>query len=156
MSNVSASLLSSKRNACEGFLSVEECFTALQGMARRKAPGSDGLRMEFYLKFWSLLGPDLVRVLNSCFSAGRLSHSQCRGIISLSFKKGDRLDPNNWRLIFLLNVDYKIASRAIAGRLLKVLSSVVDKDQTWCSGSVHRGEHCFSEGCCRLCFSSWD
>lgn len=85
MSNVSASLSSSKRNACEGFLSVEECFTALQGMARRKAPGSDGLRMEFYLKFWSLLGPDLVRVLNSCFSAGRLSHSQCRGIISLSF-----------------------------------------------------------------------
>lgn len=93
MSNVSASLSSSKRNACEGFLSVGECFTALQGMARRKAPGSDGLRMEFYLKFWSLLGPDLVRVLNSCFSAGRLSHSQCRGIISLSFKKGGSLRP---------------------------------------------------------------
>ena len=27
-------------------------------------------------------------------------------------------------------MDYKIASRAIAGRLLKVLSSVVDEDQT--------------------------
>ena len=46
------------------------------------------------------------------------------------FKKADRLDPKNWRPISLLNVDYKIASRAIAGRLLKVLSSVVDKDQT--------------------------
>ena len=30
----------------------------------------------------------------------------------------------------MLNVDYKIASRAIAGRLLKVLHAVVDKDQT--------------------------
>ena len=130
MSNVSACLSSSECDACEGLLSVEECFAALQGMAHRKAPGSDGLPMEFYLKFWSLLGSDLVRVLNSCFSAGRLSHPQRRGVISLSFKKGDRLDPKNWRPISLLNVDYKIASRAIAGLLLKVLSSVVDKDQT--------------------------
>ena len=130
LSNVSAHLSSSERDDCEGLLSVEECFTALQGMARRKAPGSDGLPMEFYLKFWGLLGSDLVRVLNSCFSASRLSRSQRRGVISLSFKKGDRLDPKNWRPISLLNVDYKIASRAIAGRLLKVLSTVVDKDQT--------------------------
>ena len=130
LSNVSAHLSPSERDDCEGLLSVEECFTALQGMARRKAPGSDGLPMEFYLKFWSLLGSDLVRVLNSCFSAGRLSPSQCRSVISLSFKKGNRLDPKNWRPISLLNVDYKIASRAIAGRLLKVLSTVVDKDQT--------------------------
>ena len=129
MSNVSACLSSSERDACEGLLSVEECFAALQGMARRKAPGSNGLPMEFYLKFWSL-GSDLVRVLNSYFSAGRLSRSQCRDVISLSFKKGDRLDPKNWRPISLLNVDYKIASCAIAGRLLKVLSSVVDKEQT--------------------------
>lgn len=130
LSKVSAHLLSSERDDCEGLLSVEECFTALQGMARRKAPGSDSLPMEFYLKFWCLLGSHLARVLNSCFSAGRLSCSQHRGVISLSFKKGDRLDPKNWRPISLLNVDYKIASRAIAGRLLKVLSSAVDKDQT--------------------------
>ena len=48
----------------------------------------------------------------------------------MSFKKGDHLDPKNWHPIFLLNVDYKIASHTITGRLLKVLSSVVDKDQT--------------------------
>ena len=70
LSNVSAHLSFSERDDCEGLLSVEECFAALQGMARRKAPGSDGLPMEFYLKFWCLLGSDLVRVLNSCFSAG--------------------------------------------------------------------------------------
>ena len=87
LSNVSAHLSPSERDDCEGLLSVEECFTALQGMARRKAPGSDGLPMEFYLKFWSLLGSDLVRVLNSCFSAGRLSRSQRRGVISLSLKR---------------------------------------------------------------------
>lgn len=115
---------------CEGHLSLEECFAALKGMARSKAPGSDGLPMEFYLKFWDILGADLVAVLNSCFDVGCLSLSQRRGVITLSFKKGDRLDPRNWRPITLLNVDYKIASRVIAGRLLKVIHLVVDKDQT--------------------------
>ena len=47
----------------------------------------------------------------------------------MSFKKGDRLDPGNWRPITLLNVDYKLASRAIAGQLLKVIHLVVAKDQ---------------------------
>ena len=46
---------------CEGLLSVEECFVALKGMARGKTPGVDGLPMEFYLKFWDVLGADLVR-----------------------------------------------------------------------------------------------
>ena len=115
---------------CEGPLSPAECLDALQGMARGKAPGLDGLPMEFYLKFWPVLGSDLVNVLNLCFEAGCLSLSQRRGVISLSFKKGDRLDPKNWRPMSLLNVDYKLAARVIGGRLLKVIHLVVEKDQT--------------------------
>ena len=84
----------------------------------------------FYLKFWDALGADLVEVLNFCYLSGSLSHTQRRGLIALSFKKGVRLDPHNWRPISLLNVDYKIASRAIAGRLLKVIHLVVNYNQT--------------------------
>lgn len=130
LGNVNSTLSAFDAESCEGPLTLEECRVALLGMARGKTPGSDGLPMEFYLKFWDLLGEDLVCVLNSCFHAGRLSRSQRRGIISLSFKKGDRLDIRNWRPISLLNVDYKLASRAIAGRLLKVIHLVVEKDQT--------------------------
>ena len=59
-----------------------------------------------------------------------ITSTQRRGLITLSFKKGDRLDPRNWRPISLLNVDYKIASRAIAGRLLKVIHLGVNSNQT--------------------------
>ena len=129
LSHVS-SLPASDSAACEGLLTLEECSSALSGMARGKAPGCDGLPMEFFLKFWHILGQDLVDVLNFSFQSGGLSRTQRRGVISLSFKKDDRLDPKNWRPISLLNVDYKIASRAIAGRLLKVIHLVVGSDQT--------------------------
>ena len=44
-------------------------------MARRKAPGSDGLPAEFYIRFWDVLGADLVEVLNFCFFAVFLTRS---------------------------------------------------------------------------------
>ena len=36
----------------------------------------------------------------------------------------------NWRPISLLNVDYKLCARTLAGRLLKVIHHVVAPDQT--------------------------
>ena len=36
-------------NQCEGLLTLGECHSALLGMARRKAPGSHGLPLEFYI-----------------------------------------------------------------------------------------------------------
>ena len=77
-----------------------------------------------------MLGSDLVEVLNACYSSGSLTLSQGRGIISLVFKKGDRLDARNLRPISLLNVDDKLAARVLGGRLLKVINLVVNKDQT--------------------------
>ena len=78
----------------EGLLSQGECCLAtLQGMANGSTPGFDGLPMAFYLHFWSVLSADLVPVLNSAFASGLMSRSQSRGVITLSFKNGDRLDP---------------------------------------------------------------
>ena len=119
-----------ERDACEGCLTVEECFAALNGMPRGKPPGSDGFPMEFFLHFWQSLGADLVRVLNVAYETGQLSTSQRRGLIIVLYKKNDRLDTKNWRPISLLTVDYKIATRAISGRLLTVLPTIIGSDQT--------------------------
>ena len=130
LGNVSSSLSSVQATVCDGLLSLDECFSALSGMAKRKAPGLDGLPAEFYVKFWSVLGGDLVEVLNSCYRSGAMTLSQRRGVISLTFKRGDRLDACNWRPITILNVDYKLAARSIAARLLKVIHIVVADDQS--------------------------
>ena len=111
LNNLETSLSPEQSCLCDGPLSLSKCHSSLLGMALRKAPGCDGLPAEFYLKLWDVLGADLVEVLNFSYLSGSLSHIQ--RLIAVSFKKGDRLDPRNWRPISLLNVDYKIASRAI-------------------------------------------
>ncbi len=76
LSKLSRRLSTEDRACCEGLLTLEECFAALSGMARGKTPGSDGFPMEFYLRFWSSLGADLVCVVNVAYEAGQLSTSQ--------------------------------------------------------------------------------
>ena len=128
--NVSAHLPEGARDSCEGLLTVDEVFTALEGMARNKSPGSDGLPVEFYSAFWDVLGQDLVEVLNSSLASGSLPASLRCALISLIFKKGDRLEHKNWRPISLLNVDYKLCARSLTGRILNVLHHVIALDQT--------------------------
>ena len=127
---LSLSLSSDQAASCNGHISSNEAFAALTGMAKSKSPGSDGLPVEFYLSFWNVIGSDLVEVLNASFDSGLLPSSQREALISLIFKKGDRLEHKNWRPISLLNVDYKLCARVLAGRLLKVIHAVVAPDQT--------------------------
>ena len=69
--------------------------------------------------------------LNSAFQNGELSISHRRGVISLIPKEDSSLlKLENWRPITLLNVDYKIASKAIAKRIKPLLSFLIHPDQT--------------------------
>ena len=62
---------------------------------------------------------------------GELCISQRRGIITLTPKDdGSLLELTNWRPITLLNVDFKIASKAIAKRFESILPFLIHSDQT--------------------------
>ena len=68
---------------------------------------------------------------NFAFESRKLSITQRRGIITLIPKKfKDKTMLENLRPISLLNVDYKIVTKAIAKRLEKVLPSIINPDQT--------------------------
>ena len=141
LDQLSSTVSSELAGLCEGCISVGEAFSALKGMAKSKSPGSDGLHAEFYLAFWDLLGSDLVEVYNASLVSGRLPLSQRGALISLIFKKGDRLEHKNRRPISLLNADYKLCARVLAGRLLKVIHAVVAPDQTCSIPGRYIGEN---------------
>ena len=77
-----------------------------------------------------MLGHQLTDSLNYSYIHGELSNSQKQAIIRLIEKKRkDRRCIKDWQPISLLNVDTKIASKALALRLEKVLPFVVNEDQ---------------------------
>ena len=124
------SLTNYEREVCEGLFTIDELFVALKGLQTGKSPGSDGLSTGFYLCFWEDLGKSLLSVLNESFHAGSLAESQYEGLLRLIHKKDDRHLLKNWRLISLLNTDYKLASKIITERLKKVMASIVHQDQS--------------------------
>ena len=120
-----------QQQECEGKLTLNECLAALKKFNKNKSPGTDGLTAEFYLFFWKDLSQVMVDSFNYAFTNGNLSISQRQGIIRLIPKKDKDLSYlKNWRPLSLLNVDYKIATKALALRMKKVLPQIISKAQT--------------------------
>ena len=112
-------------------MTKEECFETLKLSSNGKCPGSDGFKVEFYLHFWSILGEEMVQSFNQALIYGHLNITQRQGIIKVVPKKRkNKLYLENWRPISLLNIDYKIETKTIAGRISKVLPKLIHEDQT--------------------------
>ncbi|KAI3363915.1 hypothetical protein L3Q82_001510 [Scortum barcoo] len=98
-------------------LQLREVQAALQSMQGRRAPGIDGLTVEFYKAFWEILSTDILDVFNESLASGPMPMSCRRAVLTLLPKKGNLQDIKNWRPVSLLCVDYKLLSKALANRL---------------------------------------
>jgi hypothetical protein len=83
-----------------------------------------------------------MEVVNWVRTTCRLTESTSGVVIRLLFKKGDRLDVRNYRLVRLVNCDYKIMSGCIAARLSATLPGLIHSDQTGLPG-----RHCSDNLC---------
>ena len=100
-------------------------------MENNKSPGNDGLTKEFYVTFWSELKDTFILSLKESKKLQKLGISQRQAIIRLIEKPNrDRRFIKNWRPISLLNVDQKILSKTLAGRLKKILPKLISPGQT--------------------------
>ena len=115
LTSLSLKLSRDEQSLCEGELTEGECKRALDVMATGKSPVLDGLPAEFYQRFWSVLGADLVDVINFAYIHGQLSPSQRSGVITLIHKRGDRLDMKTPLLSTLhwLPIKYRIEFKVL-------------------------------------------
>ena len=120
-----------EQESLEKDLTLEELKDALTSVADNKSPGEDGFTKEFYEAFFDLLGKYLLNSYNEAFNRGSLSVSQKRGTTTLIPEGDENLsDLKNWRPISLLNIDYKILSKALAKRMEQYLPKLIHSDQT--------------------------
>ena len=120
-----------EKNTCEGDLSDIELYNSLISMKNEKSPGNDGFSKEFFVIFWEDLKETFVDSIKEAKRCKSLSISQRQAVIKLLEKKDkDKRYIENWRPISLLNVDYKIISKALATRVKKVLPSLITSQQT--------------------------
>jgi len=108
----------------------DELYKVVESFACNKSPGSDGLPIEFYRKFWHKIKPFLIKSYENILKSGELSLTQKQGVITLIPKKDK--DPRmlkNWRPITLLNVDYKILTKYITEFLKKHLVNIIHSNQ---------------------------
>nr|BAC82603.1 pol-like protein [Takifugu rubripes] len=68
-------------------LQLDELNADLHGMQGRRAPGVDGLTVEFYRAFWDIVAHDMLEVFNESLASGSLPLSNRRTVVTLLPKK---------------------------------------------------------------------
>uniref|UniRef100_A0A3B3HTW8 Reverse transcriptase domain-containing protein n=1 Tax=Oryzias latipes TaxID=8090 RepID=A0A3B3HTW8_ORYLA len=117
--------------ALESPFTKEELHKALTNMPSKKAPGPDGFPAEFYKEFWQILAPIFLRMTIEIKDNNYLPPNMNSANIILLLKPGkDPTSPSSYRPISLINADLKIICKALAGRLEKVVPSLIHPDQT--------------------------
>ena len=114
------------------FFEEKELFEALKSMEENKSLGKDGIPMEFYITFWTIIKNDFTELVNYIlFEKKELPNSMKTTIISMIPKKDSNdTDIAKWRLIWLLCVDYKIIIKALTNRLLPTLDEIISTEQS--------------------------
>jgi len=95
-----------------------------------KAPGLDGMPPLFFQHFWPLIGNVVTKIVLDFLNFGilPLNFNETHIVLAPKIKEPKRV--TNYRLISLCNVVYKLASKAIANRLKKILPSIINDTQS--------------------------
>ncbi len=97
-----------------------------------KAPGIDGIPVEFYKAFWAVVGDDLFDVLNDSLSRGLLPLSCRRAVSPSSLRKVTLGNIKNWGLCLFYVLISRFYPRLFAIRLREAIGWIVHVDQTYC------------------------
>ena len=111
-------------------LTMIDLEQAIKTMKNNKTPGQDGIPVDFYKVFWSMLKGSFYSMVLATFQDQILHNTARQGILNLIPKANkDTRYVKNLRPITLLNTDYKIIEKAIANKMVPALQSIIHKDQ---------------------------
>ena len=95
-------------------ISNKEIQNFIKSMGNDKAPGPDGMPIEFYKKYWDIVGPLVTKAVKNFFISGKLLRQTNHTFIALIPKKDNPTTTNHYRPISLCNTIYKIIAKMIS------------------------------------------
>ena len=129
LNNLKAGLSDQQKENLRNDLSEFEIETAISQMAKGKAPGPDGLSVEFYTQCWPIVKNDFVYLINQMYSTQTVDNRTKFGFITLIYKKGPKTKISNYRPISLLNYDLKIFTKCLTNRLKPLMTNLSHENQ---------------------------
>ena len=96
---------------------LEELKMAISQGKPNKAPGVDGIGLEFYRMGWDIVQTELLQIMNIMHSEEPLGAHQARVLMVCIPKRRNPTRISAYRALTLLNSDYKILARVTANRL---------------------------------------
>ena len=129
LNNLKAGLSDQQKEHLQNDLSEFEIETAISQMAKGKAPGPDGLNVNFYTQCWPIVKHDFVNLLNQMYSTQSIDNRTKSGFITLIYKKGPKTKISNYRPISLLNYDLKIFTKCLTNRLKPFITNLSYENQ---------------------------
>uniref|UniRef100_A0A803NV32 Endonuclease/exonuclease/phosphatase domain-containing protein n=1 Tax=Cannabis sativa TaxID=3483 RepID=A0A803NV32_CANSA len=109
----------------------EEVKCAVFQMHPDKSPGPDGMTPAFFQKSWSIVGDEVVRMVQNFLSFGSLEDIGKGTNMVLIPKKGNPEKLTDLRLIALCNVLYKVITKVIANRLKPMLDGIISPQESF-------------------------
>ena len=99
-------------------------------MEHNKALGLDGFPAEFYQVFWEVIKKDLLARFSDFYEEKLPLFCLNFGVTSIIPKTNDAKKIQQYRLICVLNVSFKIFTKVGTNRINKVAQSVIQPSQT--------------------------
>ena len=122
-------ITSEMREALTQPILIEKLWKAVSQGKHHKAPGIDGVSLEFYKAGWDVIETELLQIVNNMFTNGPILARQVQGQIVCIPKKPQPDKIGDYRPLTLFDADYKILARIIANRLKPLLQEISNPNQ---------------------------
>ena len=108
---------------------IDEVEEAIKSLKNNKACGWDKITAETLKAGGLPMRQLLLRVINLAWSQGKTPEDRSKGLITPVFKKGDKLDPANYRAITLLSIPGKVFCRVVLTRIQVTIDNHLSEEQ---------------------------
>ncbi|KAK3227435.1 hypothetical protein Dsin_007297 [Dipteronia sinensis] len=130
LTNVSCKkLMRSEMDMLEAEFTTEEVWDVLDKCDGNKAPGPDGLNLNFFKAHWEVIREDFMRFIKEFHKDGTLVKDLNNTFLTLILKTLNPVSMGDFMPISLIGAMYKIFAKVLANLIKKVMHSIIGEFQ---------------------------